>query len=160
MANGKTRFDLRQCFHPVFGHEENPVVITAPVMDRESQVNLYEQGQTLEEMSAEKFLDSFISQVKKLYPDMSTMDIIKRFCRGTCPKGFMTQECGDLIEAEAFCREYRVSPLGAEVGFLDYPRKLVDAFGVISIARERVRAAEMKREQSKSAPVNPGKGRA
>jgi hypothetical protein len=62
-----------------------------------------------------------------------------------CPKGLINLDVAALLEMEAFCRDYHVPPLGAGVGYLEYPQRMVDAFAVISETRERLRQEELRK---------------
>lgn len=112
---------------------------------------MFEQGEEIEDVSAEDLMEHIIPQIVEQHPEASTLDIFKKFLRGTCPRAFVDPAIGDIIEAEAFCREYHVSPLGANVGFLDHPTKLVQAFGIIATARERYKEQRMKQMQAQAA---------
>jgi len=139
-----TRKDRRTCFHPIFGCKEGTVKITAPVAGKEKGTVKYKQGDELTDVTVDQFLKVLVPEIKAQDPQLTTLGVIRKYCKFVCPRGFITQETGDLVRAESFCREYHVPPLGSEQGYLDYPVKLVDAFGVISSARDRFNAEEQR----------------
>jgi hypothetical protein len=139
------RYEKRVCYHPSFGNEANEVEVSQVVYNDDDEIT-YDAGYMIE-LTAEDICTSFIPTCQRRNTDLSAMKILQRFARSVCPKSLITRDVADLIEAEAFCREYHVTLLGADVGYLDYPLKLVEAFGIITVARERVKAAELKRAQ-------------
>jgi hypothetical protein len=91
-----------------------------------------------------------VSEIMDVEVKWSALEVLKYIFPGVCPKSLITAEINEMLTMESFCREYHVPPLGAERGYLDYPIQIIDIFGTIGIARERVRSREIAEMKSKA----------
>ena len=130
--------DKRNCFW--YGDEVQKIKAFQDVADKDEI--LLKQNEVNEITSDE--LIAFISDVMFMYPQLSPLEVCFNIFKAVCPKSLIEGGLDEMLSMEAFCREYHVPPLGAEIGYLDYPNILVQSFGVIGVTRDRVRAKEMK----------------
>jgi hypothetical protein len=138
----------RICFLPEIGDEVNDITISSTLTTKPEEVGeegeiLYKAGEVLLEVTPDVLLSEILPDALEVYSKMSTYDALKFLCKNVCPKSLLTAEVDEIIKMESFCREYHV-PVHAGVGYLDYPKRIVDAFNLIGSARERVRAREME----------------
>ena len=110
---------------------------------------LYLAGKVLLAVTPEVLLSEIIPDILDIYTKMSVYDALKFLCKSICPKSLLTAEVDEIIKMESFCREYHI-PVYEGYGYLDYPKRIVDAFCLIGLARERVRAREMEEMKQKS----------
>lgn len=130
--------DKRQCFW--FGDEVQEICAEQNV-DNMYGNRIITKGEKYNVSSDE--LISIITEIVNTYDKFSCLAACRTVFPQVCPKSLITNGIDQLLSMEAFCRDYHVPPLGASVGYLDYPQILVEIFGTISVARERVRAREL-----------------
>ena len=96
-------------------------------------------------MDSEELIDELLPEVMDTNEDMSPLEALHK--TNVCPKSLISIEVEGLVKMEAFCKNYNLPPFGSEVGYLDYPQKLVDIFSVIDNTRERMNLKLLKENQ-------------
>jgi hypothetical protein len=133
----KKDFNGKNCF--LFGDE----VQTVEVRTKTSKET--------RELTSDDIFDEVLPELMEGLPsEVSYMDAMFSLMPKVCCKSLTTNEISELQMMEFFCKDYHVPPLGADIGYLDYPTKMIDIFSIISSARERVKANEMKAHQFNS----------
>ena len=138
--------DKRNCFW--FGDEVQQIKVNQDVEDENGNIIL-KAKQEIEVESDDELLEQVI-KIGDVHHKLSTLDICRSIFPTVCPKSLISEGVDSLLSAESFCREYSIPPLDSKIGYLDYPQILIDTFGVIACARERVRAKEMAEMRSKN----------
>lgn len=105
---------------------------------------LFERGEVLD-IDQEKLLEELVPKVMEFLPNKSVFQIMISIFGKVCPRSFVNEEVSVLLTMESFCKDYNVSLFGKDVGYLDIPLALIEAFSTIAVARERVKIAEMRK---------------
>lgn len=135
----------RVCY--LFGREHDELeVIVHQDVEKDGMI-LLKSGEKLR-LSKNEIID-FIEDITDMFPKLSALDALKTVFPTVCPKSLMDQEVDGLITMESFCRDYHVPPLGSDIGYLDYPCRMIQAFAAISTIRERTKMKDIANMRAK-----------
>jgi hypothetical protein len=148
-------FEKLNCFW--YGGEVQQVEFHSTIKDKSENV-ICTKG-TVREFTAEELLEDFLPELTEAFPSLSLFQALGEGCRSVCPKSLVTPEVDEMLQMESFCRDYHVPPYGASTGYFDYPVGVIQSFGVISIARERVQMRELEELRNSGSGNQGNKGK-
>ena len=138
----KKLFDQRACYF--FKPQEQEITFVQDVVNDDGNV-IFKKDKKKDMVDVEEIVDEIIPDIMDCYKETSAF----KACLKTniCPKSLMTDEVSEVINMESFCKDYHLQPLGKDVGYLDYPRILVELFGIIGTTRDRVNLETLQEAQ-------------
>lgn len=145
MCKAKGYYKRRECFL-----ESDSITVVIPTIEEGGRVN--QEGDAEDVGSPKRMLEILAELQGKISAGLPVFQILFTYFKTVCPVSLTDPSYFELIKMESHARDYHVLPYPG--GTLDQPNLVMEAFDVISTARnwyERDRmkkvTEEMKRKQ-------------